>query len=167
MPIALLTPVALKIVVDNVIGSQPLQGFIAAVLPEPVTQSSGALLVTAIGMLVLLTLIQQAEGFASWILQLYTGERMVLDFRTRLFRHAQRLSLHYHDQPGGDPTHQPAFISKMVVVDDDVFVGPLVAVLKGVHIGRGAFIEPGAVVTRDVPPGARVLGNPATVIEQG
>jgi acetyltransferase-like isoleucine patch superfamily enzyme len=68
--------------------------------------------------------------------------------------------------PGGDTSQRPPFASKMVVIDDDVFIGPLAAILKGVHVGRGAFVEPGAVVTRDVPPGARVLGNPAIVIEQ-
>ena len=34
----------------------------------------------------------------------------------------------------------------------------------GVRIGAGAFIEAGSLVTRDVPPRARVLGNPAQVI---
>jgi len=36
--------------------------------------------------------------------------------------------------------------------------------LKGVRIGKGAFIEAGSLVTRDVPPRARVLGNPAQII---
>jgi acetyltransferase-like isoleucine patch superfamily enzyme len=38
--------------------------------------------------------------------------------------------------------------------------------LKGVRIGAGAFVEPGALVTRDIPPGARVIGNPAQVTSQ-
>ncbi len=37
----------------------------------------------------------------------YTGERLVLDFRTRLFRHVQRLSLSYHDPSGtSDSTYR-------------------------------------------------------------
>ena len=35
-----------------------------------------------------------------------------------------------------------------------------------VGIGTGSFIEPGAIVTADVPPYSRVAGNPARVIGQ-
>ena len=48
-----------------------------------------------------------------------------------------------------------------VVIEDDVWIGPNATILKGVRIGAGAFVEAGALVTRDVPPRARVLGNPA------
>lgn len=53
---------------------------------------------------------------------------------------------------------------RAVIIEDDVWVGPNATILKGVRIGRGSFIEPGAMVTRSVPPGSRVLGNPAQVI---
>ena len=53
---------------------------------------------------------------------------------------------------------------KPVVIADDVWIGPNVTILKGVRIGAGAFIEAGALVTRAVPPRARVLGNPAQII---
>jgi maltose O-acetyltransferase len=33
-----------------------------------------------------------------------------------------------------------------------------------VHIGEGAFIEAGSLVTHDIPAGARVLGNPAQIL---
>jgi acetyltransferase-like isoleucine patch superfamily enzyme len=49
-------------------------------------------------------------------------------------------------------------------VEDDVWIGPNATILKGVHIGAGAFIEAGALVVRDVPRRARVMGNPAQVI---
>ena len=52
-------------------------------------------------------------------------------------------------------------------VGDDVWIGPLAVILKGVSIGAGAIIEPGAVITRDVPAGARMRGNPAQVMEGG
>jgi len=51
-----------------------------------------------------------------------------------------------------------------VIIEDDVWIGPNAAILKGVRIGSGALIEAGALVTRDVPPRARVLGNPAQII---
>jgi acetyltransferase-like isoleucine patch superfamily enzyme len=59
---------------------------------------------------------------------------------------------------------RPPHPRRPVVIDDAVWVGPNALILKGVHIGEGAFIEPGSVVTRDVPPRARVLGNPARVV---
>ena len=56
------------------------------------------------------------------------------------------------------------FATAPVVIDDGAWIGPQALILKGVHIGAGAFIEPGAVVTRNVPPHCRVQGNPARVI---
>jgi acetyltransferase-like isoleucine patch superfamily enzyme len=61
---------------------------------------------------------------------------------------------------------RPPIATAPLVIEDDVWIGPNSAILKGVRIGAGAFIEPGSVVTRDVPPGARVLGNPAQTIGQ-
>lgn len=52
-------------------------------------------------------------------------------------------------------------VSKGIVIGNQVWIGPLAVILKGVRIGDGARIEPGAVITRDVAPGARMLGNPA------
>jgi len=66
--------------------------------------------------------------------------------------------------PLGKGRPRPDISRRPVIIDDDVWIGPNAAVLKGVHIGAGAFIEPGSLVTRDVPPRARVLGNPAQVI---
>ncbi len=41
------------------------------------------------------------------MLTVYAGERLVLDFRAELFRHAQRLSLSYHDSKGAtDSTYR-------------------------------------------------------------
>jgi maltose O-acetyltransferase len=38
------------------------------------------------------------------------------------------------------------------VIEDEVWIGANVVVLRGVRVGRGAIIAAGAVVTRDVPP---------------
>lgn len=66
--------------------------------------------------------------------------------------------------PLGDRAARPPAPCRPVVIDDDVWIGPNAAILKGVHIGAGAFIEPGAVVVRDVPPRARVAGNPCEIV---
>lgn len=68
--------------------------------------------------------------------------------------------------PLGAGRPRPKVATAPVIIEDDVWIGPNSAILKGVRIGAGAFIEPGSVVTRDVPPRARVLGNPAQVIGQ-
>jgi acetyltransferase-like isoleucine patch superfamily enzyme len=65
--------------------------------------------------------------------------------------------------PLGDG-RRPFIATAPVIIGDDVWIGPNSAILKGVRIGAGAFIEPGSVVTKDVPARARVLGNPAQVI---
>lgn len=63
---------------------------------------------------------------------------------------------------GGRP--RPPIPRRPVIIEDDVWIGPNATILKGVRIGAGAFVEPGALVTRDVPPRSRVAGNPADVI---
>lgn len=51
-----------------------------------------------------------------------------------------------------------------IVVEDDVWFGANVTVTAGVHIGRGAVVAAGAVVTGDVPPYSVVGGVPARVL---
>lgn len=63
--------------------------------------------------------------------------------------------------PGGDRSQRPPLVSRPVTIHDDVWIGIGAIILKGVQIGAGARIGPGAVVTSNVPPGASVLGNPA------
>ncbi len=50
------------------------------------------------------------------------------------------------------------------VIEDDVWIGRNAVVMPGVRIGRGAIVGAGAVVTRDVEPGAIVGGVPAVLI---
>lgn len=54
--------------------------------------------------------------------------------------------------------------TKPVVIGNNVWIGTRVTILKGVHVGDGAIIAAGAMVTRDVPPRSVVVGNPAKVI---
>lgn len=51
-----------------------------------------------------------------------------------------------------------------IVIDDDVWIGYGATVMSGVHIGQGAIIAAGALVTKDVPPYAIVGGVPAEII---
>ena len=52
-----------------------------------------------------------------------------------------------------------------IYVDDDVWIGYGAIILSGVHIGQGAVIAAGAVVTVDIPPYAIVGGVPAKVLK--
>ena len=49
-------------------------------------------------------------------------------------------------------------------IEDDVKIGTNVTLVPGVRVGTNALIGAGAVVTKDVPPFAIVVGNPAKVV---
>lgn len=51
-----------------------------------------------------------------------------------------------------------------VTIGDDVWIGSKATILDNVHIGQGAVIGAGSVVTRDIPPYAVAVGVPAKVI---
>ena len=53
-----------------------------------------------------------------------------------------------------------------IVIDDYAWIGVGAKVLQGVHIGKGAVVAAGAVVTKDVPPYAVVAGVPAIKISE-
>lgn len=61
----------------------------------------------------------------------------------------------------GDRQRRPPFAVLPVVIGDQVWIGFNATILKGVSIGEGAIVAPGAVVTKDVPAGGEVAGNPA------
>ncbi len=50
------------------------------------------------------------------------------------------------------------------VMGNDVWIGHGAIVLPGVKLGNGAAVGAGAIVTKDVPPFAIVVGNPGRVI---
>lgn len=49
------------------------------------------------------------------------------------------------------------------MIGNDVWVGANVTILPGVTIGNCSVIGAGAVVTKDVPEGVLVAGNPAVI----
>lgn len=52
-----------------------------------------------------------------------------------------------------------------ITIEDDVWIGYRATIMSGVHIGQGAVIAAGAVVTKDIPPYAIAGGVPARVIK--
>ena len=120
-PIALLNPVPLKIVVDSVLGSRPLPGFLRVVLPATATGSPNALLAVAIGLLLAVAVLGRLQALANKFMQTYVGERLVLGLRAQLVDHAQRLSVSYHDAQGTADAlyriHQDAGVIDKIVVE--------------------------------------------------
>jgi acetyltransferase-like isoleucine patch superfamily enzyme len=96
------------------------------------------------------------------------GERVVVSYHVTIADsdfhpidpEARRLDA-IANAPGGERSLRPRVESHPVVIEDDVWIGVGAIILKGVRIGRGARVMPGSVVTRDVPAGATVAGNPA------
>ena len=55
-----------------------------------------------------------------------------------------------------------------MVIEDEVFIGSRVTLLKGCRIGRGSVIAAGTVVPPkfDAPPLSVIAGNPAVIVGQ-
>ncbi len=60
--------------------------------------------------------------------------------------------------------HKRCVNHNQLVIGNDVWLGRGCTIMSGVHIGNGAIVAAGAVVTKDVPPYAIVGGNPAKLI---
>jgi ATP-binding cassette, subfamily B, bacterial len=134
-PLTLLTPVPLKIAVDSVIGTHPVPGFLDALLPAAVTGSDNTLLAVLAGMFVLIAVLAQVQSTGTTVLQTYTGEGLVLRFRSKLFQHTQRLSLAYHDRIGtADSTYRiqyDAMAAQYVAVQSAISFITAVTTLAG------------------------------------
>ena len=98
LPLTLLYPLPLKVVVDSVLGSEPLPNWLVRWVPF--LRPRGASLEAAIEILLGIALLVSLQSLAAWWLQTYTGEKLVWDFRARLLDHVQRLPLMFHDRYG-------------------------------------------------------------------
>ncbi len=64
------------------------------------------------------------------------------------------------------PNLRPLCSKGPVVIDENVWIGEMVCILSNVHIGRGAIIGAGSIVTKDIPEYSIAVGNPAKVIKR-
>jgi putative colanic acid biosynthesis acetyltransferase WcaB len=93
-------------------------------------------------------------------LRIYHGYALVLHPETRLGRDC----ILRHGTTTGLREAAPGESSGAPVLGDRVNVGPGCMLLGPIRVGDDAVIGAGSVVTRDVPAGATVAGNPARVI---
>ena len=93
----LLAPWPLQVLFDNVLADKPLAPLLATFL-GPLGQSRiGLMLLVVVGGVVI-ALMQHGLTVLDNYVNTKIDQSMILDFRSDLFRHAQRLSLAFHDQ---------------------------------------------------------------------
>ena len=91
----LLAPWSLKILIDNVFGEQPLPAFLNI---EYLKQNRYVLMLLVVISGFLIVLLQNALNVFREYVNTKLKLKITLDFRGELFRHAQRLSLAFHDK---------------------------------------------------------------------
>jgi len=91
--VALAEPWPLAFIVDSVIGNKPAPDWVEAIFGGGL----GSLILFAIVATLLITLVSGVFTVLNEYLTTTVDQRMVLDLRSDMFEHAQRLSLSFHD----------------------------------------------------------------------
>lgn len=99
----------------------------------------------------------------AWGVTIYDHNSHSLDWRKR-----SKVVRHFYDHYGS-PTCYEALdwgdvLSSKIVIEDKVWIGFDVVLLKGVRVGEGAVIAARSVVSKDVAPYTLVAGNPAVFV---
>src|SRR5881397_351806 len=100
VPITLITPLPLKLLVDSVLGSQPLPGYLAIFSSTGPSLAKNSVLWVAVGLLLGVAFLTYFQNLVNVLASSKLGNVMTLDVRDRLFRQMQRLSVTYHDTMG-------------------------------------------------------------------
>jgi len=162
-PLALLTPLPLKIAVDSVIGGRPLPGIVAPFVPDQIARSPDLLLVFVVGLLLTVVLLSQLQGLAVSVLGAFINQKLVLAFRSRLFGHVQRISLAYHDTRGTADTtyriHHDAPAIQYIVTDGAIPFIAAAATFGGMVYVMARIDLPIALIALAVSPGLVVAAR--------
>jgi len=94
--IGLLAPWPLQVLVDNVLGGKPLSPRLARLLSWAAADRFRLMVVVVLAGF-LIVLLQDTLNVLGNYVNVRVEQNMVLDFRSDLFQHAQRLSLAFHD----------------------------------------------------------------------
>lgn len=100
IPLTLITPLPIKIIVDNVLGTQPLPGYLRILVPGSSPSSKEPAILLAIGILLAGAVLGNAQNLLGIWSSNKVGNRITLDMRARVFRQMQRISILYHDAKG-------------------------------------------------------------------
>jgi len=94
----LIFPLPIKLLVDSVLGSQPLPGYLTIFVGLQASKTLALWL--AISILMAAAVLTYLQNLVNVWYSNKVGNRMTLDVRARLFRQMQRLSVAYHDSMG-------------------------------------------------------------------
>ena len=61
--------------------------------------------------------------------------------------------------------HRSGGVSSPIIIEDNVWIGAGVCILKGVRVGRNSVIAAGSVVLNDIPPNVLAAGVPCTILK--
>jgi ATP-binding cassette subfamily B protein len=149
-PLSLLMPLPLKIAIDSVVGNQALPDWLRAITPAVVEGNKRNELFVAGGLLLAVAILASLQSLASWLLQTYTGEKLVHDLRAQLLWHVQRVSLAFHDRRG--PTDTSYRIQHDAPAVQNILVQGLVPMITS-FFGFGAML----LVTARISPRLAVI----------
>lgn len=99
-PIALLAPIPVKIVIDNVLGDRPLPALIDGWLPAGVAGSEEALLSLSVAFVLLVALVKAIHGTIEFLYRETVADRMVRRFKGNVLGNALGLSLAQDEDKG-------------------------------------------------------------------
>lgn len=86
------------------------------------------------------------------------GNRVLIGYRTQI------LSSNHAVPSNREKIFYAGHENKEVIIEDDVWIGANCVICPGVHIGTGAVIAAGSIVTHDIDEYAIAAGAPARII---
>lgn len=102
----------------------------------------------------------------AWGVLITTGGGVEIGDRTMIGYRTQVLSSNHNIPPNKGRIFGAGHSPSKIIIDKDVWIGANCVVTAGVHIGEGAVVAAGCVVTKDVPPFVIVGGVPARIIKE-